>query len=454
MAISASSLSHSTIMSFTPAQLLDQLAQLPPARRYWVAYSGGCDSTVLLHALATLRDELPVELRALHVNHNLHEAAPEWAAHCHAVSEALGIPLYEVNVDARASKGESPEAAARAARYHIFHEVLAAGDGLLLAHHRDDQAETLLLQLLRGSGPRGLAAMPSHRPLGAGWLGRPLLGFSRRVLCQYADAEGLQWIDDPSNFDTEFDRNFLRQHVMPLLQQRWPAGASTLARTAGLQAEAAELLHQLAEEDWQDTAGPHTGSLRIEALLQLTPERQRNLLRYWIDSVNHLPLPDQQRLGRILIEVIPAAKDAQPCISWPGGQVRRYAGLLYLLAADPQPVSGPLDWDLCNDLQLADGRVLTVVAVSGEGLQAGLQSNKTLSVRFRQGGEMCRPVGRGHHHELKKLFQEWGVPPWERARVPLLYVGEELAAVAGYCVCEPYHAHKQQAGLKPVLVKS
>jgi tRNA(Ile)-lysidine synthase len=441
-------------MSFTPAQLLDQLAQLPPARRYWLAYSGGCDSTVLLYALAMLRDELPVELRALHVNHNLHEAAPEWAAHCHAVSEALGIPLYEVNVDARASKGESPEAAARAARYRIFHEVLAAGDGLLLAHHRDDQAETLLLQLLRGSGPRGLAAMPFHRPLGAGWLGRPLLNFSRRALCQYADAEGLQWIDDPSNFDTEFDRNFLRQQVMPLLQQRWPAGASTLARTAGLQAEAAELLHQLAEEDWQHTAGPQTDSLHIEALLQLTPERQRNLLRYWIDSVNHLPLPDQQRLSRILTEVIPAAEDAQPCIRWPGGQVRRYAGLLYLLAADPQPVSGPLAWDLCDDLELADGRVLTVVAVSGEGLQAGLQSNKTLSVRFRQGGEMCRPVGRGHHHELKKLFQEWGVPPWERARVPLLYVGEELAAVVGYCVCEPYHAPQQQAGLRLALANS
>ena len=176
-------------MTFTPAQLLEQLAQLPPAQRYWVAYSGGCDSTVLLHALATLRGKFPAELQALHVNHNLHEAASTWAAHCRGVCEALTVPLTEVDVDARSARGESPEAAARAARYGIFAEVLKVGDGLLLAHHRDDQADTLLLQLLRGSGPRGLAAMPLHRPQGAGWLGRPLLGFSRQDLCRYAEAE-------------------------------------------------------------------------------------------------------------------------------------------------------------------------------------------------------------------------------------------------------------------------
>ncbi len=441
-------------MPFSPAQLLARLALLPPAHRYWVAYSGGCDSTVLLHALAALQDQLPVEVRALHVNHHLHPAAPQWAEHCHRVCEALDIPLYEINVDARGSKGESPEAAAREARYRIFTEMLQEGDGLLLAHHRDDQAETLLLQLLRGSGPRGLAAMPSQRPLGAGWLGRPLLGFTREALCQYAGAEGLAWIDDPSNFDTEYDRNFLRQEIMPLLQQRWPSAASTLARAAGHQAESVELLHQLAEADGQHCAGSRAETLRIEPLTQLTPERQRNLLRYWIDSVNHLPLPDQQRLHRILDEVIPAAEDAQPCIAWPGGQVRRYAGLLYLLAADPQPLVGPLHWDLTGTLELDDGRQLHAVTTRGKGLQMELQGNSGISVRFRQGGEVCRPAGRGHQHELKKLFQEWGVPPWERPRVPLLYVGEDIAAVVGYCICEPYHVADQQAGLKIELTGS
>ncbi len=434
-------------MSFTPAQLLDQLAQLPLAQRYWVAYSGGCDSTVLLHALATLRDQLPLELHALHVNHNLHDAAPTWAAHCRVVCEALAIPLQEVNVDARGARGESPEAAARAARYRIFNEVLNTGDGLLLAHHRDDQAETLLLQLLRGSGPRGLAAMPVYRSQGAGWLGRPLLNFSRQDLCRYAEVEKLEWIDDPSNFDTEFDRNFLRQRVLPLLQDRWPAATTTLARAAGHQAETAELLHQLAEEDWRLTAGPRADTLRIESLLRLSAERQRNVLRYWIDAVNTLPLPDRQRLLRILTEVITAAGDAEPCIRWPGGQVRRFAGLLYLLATEPASNSTPLSWDLSGRLELGDGRVLQATPVTGEGLKANLPQMATITVRFRQGGEVCRPAGRGHRHSLKNLLQEWGVPPWERCRVPLLYVNEDIAAVVGYCTCEPHQAGSNEAGI-------
>ena len=434
-------------MSFTPAQLLDQLAQLPPAQRYWVAYSGGCDSTVLLHAMASLRQQRPLELHALHINHNLHAASPDWATHCRRVCESLAVPLTEIDVDARAAKGESPEAAARAARYRIFTEVLRNGDGLLLAHHRDDQAETLLLQLLRGSGPRGLAAMPKHRPQGAGWLGRPLLDFSRQYLCRYAQAEQLQWIDDPSNFDTDFDRNFLRQEVMPQLQQRWPAALTTLARSAEHQAEAAELLHQLAQADWQLTAGSQANTLRIESLLRLSSERQRNVLRYWIDSINNVPLPDRQRLLRILTEVIPAAADAEPCVRWPGGQVRRYAGLLYVLAADPVSMASPLHWDLSERLELGDSRVLQASAVSGEGLRTDLDKLGTITVRFRQGGEVCRPVGRGHQHSLKNLLQEWGVPPWERNRVPLLCVNQDIAAVVGYCICEPYQAGNNEAGI-------
>ncbi len=441
-------------MSLTPAQLLEQLAQLPPAQRYWVAYSGGCDSTVLLHLMAFLRQQYPAELHALHVNHNLHTAAPTWAAHCRAVCETLGVPLTEMNVDARGAKGESPEAAARAARYGIFTEMLKNGDGLLLAHHRDDQAETLLLQLLRGSGPRGLAAMPRHRELGAGWLGRPLLDYSRAELCRYADAEKLAWIDDPSNFDTDFDRNFLRQRVLPLLQERWPAATTTLARAAEHQAEAAELLHQLADEDWQSAAGPRIDTLGIEALMQLTPERQTNLLRYWINRVNAVPLPDQQRVLRILTEVIPAASDAEPCIRWPGGQVRRYAGLLYLLTADPVSNLAPLEWDLRDRLDLGDGRTLRATPISGQGLNAEILKSARITLRYRQGGEQCRPAGRGHRHSLKNLLQEWGVPPWERGRVPLLYVNEDIAMVVGYCVCEPYQAASNQAGLQVAYADS
>ncbi len=269
-----------------------------------------------------------------------------------------------------------------------------------------------------------------------------------------ADAEKLAWIDDPSNFDTDFDRNFLRQRVLPLLQERWPAATTTLARAAEHQAEAAELLHQLADEDWQSAAGPRIDTLGIEALMQLTPERQTNLLRYWINRVNAVPLPDQQRVLRILTEVIPAASDAEPCIRWPGGQVRRYAGLLYLLTADPVSNLAPLEWDLRDRLDLGDGRTLRATPISGQGLNAEILKSARITLRYRQGGEQCRPAGRGHRHSLKNLLQEWGVPPWERGRVPLLYVNEDIAMVVGYCVCEPYQAASNQAGLQVAYADS
>ena len=167
----------------------------------------------------------------------------------------------------------------------------------------------------------------------------------------------------------------------------------------------------------------------------------------WIDTKNNLPLPDRQRLRRILTEIIPASADAEPCIRWPGGQVRRYAGLLYLLDTEPAVTAAPLKWDLSDGLELGDGRVLQATPVPGKGLKADLGTLGNISVRFRQGGETCRPVGRGHRHSLKNLLQEWGVPPWERARVPLLYVAEDIAAVVGYCVCDTYQAGRDEAGL-------
>ncbi|MCG6886328.1 MAG: tRNA lysidine(34) synthetase TilS [Proteobacteria bacterium] len=440
-------------MSFTPAQLFAQLGQLPPAKRYWIAYSGGCDSTVLLHALAELRSRLPdCTLGAVHVNHNLQEQAADWASHCRTICKSLVIPLREISVDARASSGSSPEAAARAARYAAFKQVLTAGEGLLLAQHRDDQAETLLLQLLRGAGPRGLAAMPSHRPFGAGWLGRPLLDFSRAELVQYARQAGLHWIEDPSNFDTGIERNFLRQRLWPQLQSRWPALTATLARAASHQAEAARLLQQLAAEDWQRLQPDGNQNLSIAALSTLSPERQRNLLRYWIGTIHGLAVPDQQRLKRILSEVVPARVDANPVLGWPGVVLRRYDGQLWL-SDDSVPAGtrseSVLAWDLRQPLEMDAVRRL-VVSPARRGLASRWRDQANVTVRFRQGGEICRPAGRAHHHPLKKLFQEWRVPPWQRGQVPLIYVDDDLAAVVGYCVCEPFQAEGEGLQVKEI----
>ncbi len=432
-------------MSFSPGQLLQFTTRLPRAPRYLVAYSGGVDSHVLLHALVQLRGQLPgVELRALHVDHGLQPKSPDWAQHCVRVGAALGVVCEVRAVDARAPPGASPEDAARAARYTVFAEALQPGDVLFTAHHQDDQAETLLLQLLRGAGPRGLAGMAEVSRFGTGWLARPLLEFSRAALRTYALAQSLQWIDDPSNAELRFDRNYLRHEIVPGLQRRWPAAQATLARSAQHCAEAAELLGALAQADLLTLS--NAGSLSVAKLLGLSPARQRNVLRFWIEQ-SGLPLPQQRHLERLQSEVLHAAPDAEPCMHWPGVEVRRYRDALVVLP----PLSGfdaaqQWVWNLDTPLTIAGAGTLTARRNQGAGLRveacaAGAQ------ITFRNGGERIRPAGRAHHATLKNLFQQAGVPPWRRERVPLLYINGELVAVAGYWYAEEFAAREGAAAI-------
>lgn len=430
-------------------RLLPALERLPGIRRYWVAFSGGLDSTVLLHAMAALRPRLEAELCAVHVDHGLQPAAGEWARLCRAVCDELGIPLRSFNVDARAENGASPEAAARQARYTAIRSLIEAGDCLLTAHHQDDQAETVLLQLLRGSGVAGLAAMPPMTPFAAGWHARPLLDHTRDELQAYADAHGLRWIEDPSNFDTGFRRNFLRHEILPRLKQQWPAFARTLSRSAAHNAEAARLLDEIGAEDLAAVAGPKAATLSIDALMQLSPGRLNNVLRYWLRTLG-LPLPSTAHLERLHEDILKAAQDSAPLLAWPGAEVRRYRELLYAMWPLPAHDSRQVvPWDLAAPLDLPTcGGRLGVQHVGGYGIRRVLLKDLAVTVRFRQGGEHCRPAGRGHTHELRKLLQESAVPPWLRERVPLLYIGDNLAAVADLFVCEGYQAGAGEAGVE------
>ena len=456
-------------MELSPDYVLDRVrASAPRAIGFWVAFSGGLDSQTLLHLLARAR--LPGPLGALHVNHNLQAAASEWAAHCRAVCAALQIDYRELSVQVQTARGLSPEAAARNARYRAFAEALPAGHALLTGHHQDDQAETLLLQLLRGAGPKGLAAMPSVSDFGAGWLVRPLLDVSRSALHTYARAHALHWVDDPSNAELGFDRNFLRHSVMPLLRERWPASAAVLARSAAHQAEAALLLDELAAIDL-----PKTGSARVDpaavadgvarpdsaaktavdaavaerlsvaGLLRLSAARRANLLRYWLHQ-RHAPTPSAAVLERIDQDLLRAAGDAQPQVCWGGVSLRRYRDELFLLQEPTQPECVPLDWSADQPLILPTG-VLTPLPGAGQGVAARHLHGRRLRVAFRRGGERLRPAGRREGHSLKHLFQDAGVPPWERARVPLLYLGDELIAVAGYWIVDGFQALENEPGV-------
>ena len=434
-------------MGFQPARLLPLLRGLAPCRTLWVAFSGGADSSALLHALHSVRDELPAPLRAVHVDHGLHPDSPVWHAHCRSLCETLAIPFEACQVDAYPGPGESPEAAARRARYGALTACLGPGDVLLTAHHRDDQGETLLLQLLRGGGPRGLAAMPHCMPFAAGRLCRPLLDVPRQALLEYARGQGLSWIDDPSNFDTDLDRNFLRRRLLPLLQERWPAVGRVLARSAGHFADAAGLLDELAAQDLEGCVAGE-GTLAVGALRALSPRRCRNLLRYWFRR-RGLAVPDSRHLQRIVNEVLTAAPDGTPLVSWPGVEVRRYRDRLYAMAPLPAVSGQALPWDLRADLALPGGLgTLEAQEVRGAGLHLACRG-QSVEVRFRRGGERCHLPGRAHSHSLKKLLQGAELPPWLRTRLPLVYVNGELAAVADLWICEPYAAGPGDLGILP-----
>lgn len=437
-------------MSFSPAKLLEALQSLPRCRRYLVAYSGGLDSHVLLHALAALRARLGgTALEAVHVNHGLQPSAKRWSEHCMAVCKRLGIPVRVLCVDAHPAPGESPEAAARAARYRALRELMEKDDCLLTAQHQDDQAETFLLQLLRGAGPRGAAGMPRLAPFGPGWIARPLLGFPREALRRYAEAQGLQWVDDPTNFDTVYDRNFLRHEILPRLAQRWPAAARTLARAAEHQAEAFRVMESVAREDLERVRVAREGTLSVRELQRLDDARRRGVLRLWLRE-RGLPIPSQANLLQVTNSVLSAAEDATPCVRWPGAEVRRYRDGLYAMTPLP-PHSGAtvLHWATSAPLDLPEGVGGRLVAreALGAGLRLASLQGASVTVRFRRGGEECRPAGRRGTHTLKKLLQEAGIPPWERDRIPLIYVGDRLAAVAGLWICKPFRAGPEERGL-------
>jgi tRNA(Ile)-lysidine synthase len=434
-------------MTFSATSLHARLGSLEGVARWWVAYSGGLDSSVLLHAMATLRPALGAPLHAVHVDHGLHPDAGEWAGRCGRVCEALGVALQRIAVDVSEHRLlHGLEGGARAARYDALAALLSPGDCLLTAHHRDDQAETVLLQLLRGGGPAGVAGMPFETRLGAGRLLRPLLDEPRAALRDYALAHGVRWIEDPANADTDLDRNYLRHEVLPRLCARWPGLGKTLSRAARHAAEAAAIVDERAAEDFAAARGSAPDRLRADALAGLPEPRRRTLLRHWC-RVLGLPVPDAVRLDEVLGSVLSAGAGRSPLVAWGGVELRRYRGELFL--GRPLPPFDPgerLAWDARRPLDLPAG-LGRLRLVPGGDLPPGLAETR-LEVGFRAPGLTCRPTGRAGHRGLKKLFQAVGVPPWLRDRIPLVFHAGRLTAVADLWVCAPPGGSAPASGLR------
>ncbi len=401
-----------------------------------VAYSGGLDSHVLLHALVQLQQQRPSlvsSIRAVHINHGLQTAAASWAAHCERICAELDVEFEAIKLNLQPPIGSSLEAVARTARYAVFEQNLRSGEVLLTAHHQDDQAETLLLNLLRGSGPEGLAAMPESRQFAGSVLLRPLLGLSRMQLTDYAVHYQLDWIDDPSNDSLVFDRNYLRHEVLPKLRERWPATDRLLARAAQWQSEAVELQNELLAARLLQMRGTQAGTLSVKHLLDCSLVARKGLLRQWLKA-SGFTSPPVKKLQHILNDVLSAKPDAQPCVHWQGCEVRRYRDDVYVMS--PLSVHNPqqvLEWSAPYDDYLIDSLGVVLEKNSLSNLLPKLAaSGQPLHIRFRQGSEKLRRGG--IHISLKQFFQDKSVPPWMRERIPLVYLGEQLILIPGLFV--------------------
>ncbi|MCD5988120.1 tRNA lysidine(34) synthetase TilS [Pseudomonas sp. CDFA 553] len=408
-----------------PARLLQVLAPWRSAPAWYVGFSGGLDSTVLLHLLVELakRENLP-PLNAIHVHHGLQAVADAWPLHCQQVCDALGVPLRVISVQVK--PGASIEQAARDARYAAFSDLLAEDEVLLTGQHQDDQAETLLFRLLRGAGVRGLAGMPVSRTLGQGHLLRPLLSFSREELEAYASKHRLLWVEDPSNEDSHYSRNYLRSQVLPVVKSRWPQATASMARTAAHLDEAQQLLEELAQADLESAQSLHAfgwlkvPSLALPELANLSPARQRNALRHWLVPLTRLPDSDHWVGWENLRDAGPGGR---PVWRLADGELHRDQGRIWWLSDSwLQPLMQPAQYWM-------DARHALELPGNGQVFIDGETPSGLLEVRYRQGGEVLSLPGRGRR-DLKRLLNEREIPLFVRGRLPLLFRNGEILAVA------------------------
>jgi tRNA(Ile)-lysidine synthase len=405
----------------------------PPA--LCVAFSGGTDSTALLHALAQMPEARERGLRALHVDHGLHPDSADWAAHCTQFCESLDVPLDVLHVTVGTTRGEGIEAAARRARYAAFAESLGDGEWLALAHHRDDQIETVLLKLLRGAGPEGLGGMRARRSFGHGVLWRPLLETTRGELHNYLTINSIIGLDDPANTDPRFARNILRHEVLPVIVRHWPHAEASILHAARLCRAAGEYLARDAENALallrRDDA-----SLDADAWLALPAALRAPVLDRWLRE-RSLPVPTDAQRRELEHQAANASEDAVPCIAWHGAEVRIWDGRLHATSPlPPLPANWHSEWNGAP-LALPEGcGTLTIEATTHAPAGTGTIFDPPLSVRLRRGGERIKPAGDPHTRELRDLFQQARVPPWLRTRCPLIFENDDLIAVAGLWTSE------------------
>jgi len=435
------------------------ISSLIPAisNNIFIAYSGGVDSHVLLH-LAALDESIKEKITAVYVHHGLQAEADAWEEHCRSVTSGLGVRFKSIKVNVQKTAAQSLEELARDARYQAFESLMSVGDVVLLAQHREDQMETMLLQLFRGAGVQGLAAMPLSISFGKGLMCRPFLDLSKQEINEYAADNHLSWVEDPSNQSDDFDRNFLRNQIVPQLKQKWPALDKTIARSARHCGNAHRLSEDLAEQLLAQVFNKEDQTLNITQLLELDWVRQSLLIRQWF-KIQHLRMPAEKTLKAILNEVINAKQSANPELTGKGYCIRRYRDKLFCIKSDDSSKQqGEQRWIMDSEQIILADRSKLVISESSAGIAKRLWDTAEVRVKFRQGAEKISLPGRAGRHTLKKLYQEKAVPPWQRSKIPLIYLDNNLAAVADLWIAADYFSQNESCyqldWLKPIVAES
>lgn len=425
-------------MKLTPQFIKAQLAPYHSAHKIFIGYSGGVDSHVLLHLLACI-PELKQKLIAVYVHHGLQVSADSWALHCQQVTSNLSVNFTVLKVNAQALPRQSPEEAARNVRYQAFKNLLSNHDVLLFAQHRDDQLETVLLQMFRGAGLKGLSGMSQKTAFAPGALLRPLLNINQQTIKYYAQQHDLQWIEDPSNQETQFERNYLRHKIIPLLKKRWPSLDKTVARVAMHCADAQSVLSVSANKKMHLLYDTQKQSLSIPGLLTHDYLNQQWILREWLHYLG-VRMPSKKVLTTIMQDILLARPEANPVVAHDGYKIQRYRQDLYLMAIQKKPdLAQVFTWitDSASLVLTHNGVLWAKEADKGIAKQRWQQAN--IQVKYRQGGEKIALPKRNGRHSLKKLYQEAGIAYWKRDVIPLIYINGVLAVIGNDWVSADFY---------------
>ncbi len=414
-------------------------------KRWWLGLSGGVDSVLLLHALAPLAKEFNCELVALHIHHGLSAHADQWLMHCHNICAQLNVQFVAERVQLSNETRQGIERKARNARWQVFDAQLSKNDCLWLAHHQDDQVETLLLNLLRGTGVQGASAMQAEDHRRAYTVLRPFLGVSKNHIIEQATLRQLSWIHDESNDSLELRRNYLRHQVLPAIELQWPGYRQSLTRFCDHMQSTQELIDELAEQDLNQF-DDHRRCLSLNTLLLFSGDRQKNILRYWLKpKVSYLP--SQSQLDELMLQLRDSSSASKVELCWGEWVLKQSSEALYFIhRRELQQVDYELPWpNVSQSLTInAINQSLTAVPNAQVGVRLPFE-NEIVLVRSRQGGEQCWPANRDKATSLKKVFNEYKIPDWQRDKIPLIFYNDQLVAAVGLFYCKPFLSDGQSS---------